>query len=152
MKIEEELKTTKFASEKHKAILSILFTANWLENRINGHLKAFDLSHQQFNILRILKGSYPKTLSVLDIKSRMIDRMSNVSRLIEKLKQKNLVTRQEDSTDRRLVQVGLTTEGLETTEKIMQNMPNTQEFPESISAEEAQQLVELLDKIRTSKV
>lgn len=149
MKIEEELKTTKFNNEKHKAMLSILFTANWLENKINGYLKTFDLSHQQYNILRILKGSYPTPLSVLDIKARMIDRMSNVSRLIEKLKQKKMLTRQEDSTDRRLVQIELTQEGLQTIETVSNNMPVSQDFPENISLEEATQLVTLLDKVRS---
>ncbi len=149
MKIEEELKTTKFNNEKHKAMLSILFTANWLENKINGYLKTFDLSHQQYNILRILKGSYPTPLSVLDIKARMIDRMSNVSRLIEKLKQKKMVTRQEDSTDRRLVQIELTQEGLQMIETVSNNMPVSQDFPENISLEEATQLVTLLDKVRS---
>lgn len=147
MKIEEELKTTNFTNEKHKAVLSVLFTASWLENYINTHLKAFDLSHQQYNILRILKGSYPKALSVIDIKARMIDRMSNVSRLIEKLRQKDLVTRQEDSQDRRLVQVALTPQALIIIEEVAKKMPQ-QDFTENLSIEEAKQLVELLDKLR----
>lgn len=147
MKIEEELKTTNFTNERHKAVLSIVFTASWLENHINTHLKPFDLSHQQYNILRILKGSHPKALSVIDIKARMIDRMSNVSRLIEKLRQKDLVTRQEDSQDRRLVQIALTPQAFITIEEIAKKMPQ-QDFTENLSIEEAKQLVELLDKLR----
>ncbi|TAE05652.1 MAG: MarR family transcriptional regulator [Bacteroidetes bacterium] len=147
MKIEEELKTTNFTNERHKAVLSVLFTASWLENYINTHLKAFDLSHQQYNILRILKGSHPKALSVIDIKARMIDRMSNVSRLIEKLRQKDLVTRQEDSQDRRLVQIALTPHAFVVIEEIAKKIPQ-QDFTENLSIEEAKQLVELLDKLR----
>jgi MarR family transcriptional regulator, 2-MHQ and catechol-resistance regulon repressor len=147
MKIEDEIKTTNFTNDRHKAVLSIMFTASWLENYINTHLKAFDLSHQQYNILRILKGSHPKAMSVIDIKGRMIDRMSNVSRLIEKLRQKNLVTRQEDSEDRRLVQIALTPQAFTILEEIAQKIPQ-QDFAENLSIEEAKQLVELLDKLR----
>lgn len=149
MKIEDELKTTQFTDDKQKAVLSILFTASWLENYINGHLKAYDLSHQQYNILRILKGSHPKALSVLEIKSRMIDKMSNVSRLIEKLKQKKFVTRQENTKDRRLVEIEITEEGRQVLDKIMQKMPTEPNFLDNINTEEAKQLVELLDKLRS---
>jgi DNA-binding MarR family transcriptional regulator len=86
MKLEMELKSTKPMPARQRAMLNVLFTASWLDCSITRQLRPFGLTSPQYNILRILNGSAPKGLSVLDIKSRMLDRSSNVSRLVEKLR------------------------------------------------------------------
>jgi len=148
MRIEEELKTKNFRSEKHKAILSILFTSSWLSAEIGKKLKSYGISHEQFNIMRIVRGSMPEGLSAVNIRSRMIDRMSNVSRLIDKLYNKGLVERVSADTDRRKVIVTLTPKGADLLAKIDNEFIFSINWPENISHEEAAQLVELLDKIR----
>lgn len=147
--IEQEIKTSRFASERHKAIVNVLFTAGWIDTKMHHELKQFGISHQQYNILRILRGQ-EKTISIIDIKSRMIDRMSNVSRLVEKLRQKGLVERTEDPEDRRKVEVSITTKGLFILEQMDQKQVMHNNFPNQITEEEAQQLNLILDKMRAS--
>ena len=111
MKIEFELKNTKPMPPRQRALVNVLFTASWLDCFLTRGLRPFGLTHPQYNILRILNGSYPKGLSVLDIKSRMIDRSSNVSRLVEKLRQNNLAERVPHSEDRRMVVITISEAG-----------------------------------------
>lgn len=148
MKIEEELKTKKFVNDKQKAVLNVLFTASWLSNQFAPVIKPFGLSEPQYNILRILNGSFPNSLSVLDIKSRMIDRMSNVSRLVEKLKIKGLVERTLHPEDRRRVEVSITAKGQKVLKEIMEKQPDPAKYPEALSLRDAKELVRILDKMR----
>src|SRR5687768_7809562 len=89
MKIEEEIRQTKFKSPHQKALLNLIFTANWLQNKQQEFFKPFGVTSQQFNILRILKGQHPNVLSGTEIKSRMLDKNSDVSRLLDRLILKN---------------------------------------------------------------
>jgi DNA-binding MarR family transcriptional regulator len=148
MRIEEELKSNKFRSEKHKAILSILFTSSWLSGEIGKRLKSYGISHEQFNIMRIVRGSMPDGLSAVNIRSRMIDRMSNVSRLIDKLYTKGLVERVSADTDRRKVIVTLTPKGSDLLSKIDDETVFSANWPEQITPEDASMLVHILDKMR----
>ena len=111
MKIEKEIQQDEFVNEFHKAHLNILTTASWLNTKTAEILKPYDITWQQFNILRILKGMSPQPASVKLLTSRMIDKMSNASRLVEKLRQKEYVIRVEDVLDRRKVQITLTKKG-----------------------------------------
>lgn len=118
MELEKEIQTKAFADQRQKLGLNILFTAGWLQGLVMRDLKPFGISPQQFNVLRILRGQYPTAVAAHSIACRMIDKSSNVSRLIEKLRVKNLVTRQENPKDRRSVHVGITDQGLQVLEKI----------------------------------
>lgn len=148
MRLEEELKQSKFKSEYQKAILNIVFTGKWLESMSNKALKPFGLSTQQYNVLRILKGQDGKAISVNAIISRMFDKMSNASRLVEKLKQKGLIERVQSEHDRRQVDVKITAQGLKLLEKCSAKMNNFEDFKLKISEEEVGRLNELLEKIR----
>jgi DNA-binding MarR family transcriptional regulator len=148
MKIEEELKTKKFVNEKQKAVLSVLFTASWLSGKFACVIRPFGLSEPQYNILRILNGSYPNSLSVLDIKTRMIDRMSNVSRLVEKLKAKGLVERKLHLEDRRRVEVSITQKGQLVLKEIYDASPDPAKYPESLYLRDAKEMGRILDKMR----
>ncbi len=150
MKLEAELKNSKPMAPRQRAMLNILFTASWLDCVLTRHLRPFGLTHPQYNILRILNGSFPKGLSVLDIKSRMIDRSSNVSRLVEKLRQSNFAERVPHTEDRRMVIVTISETGkklLADIEKVVfvdaNNMPGS-----ALSEAEAAELAYLLDKMR----
>ena len=149
MKIEEEIKQKKFRSVYHKAHINVLFTASWLSQNSAQLLKPFKISWQQFNILRILRGMYPEPATVKLLTERMIDKMSNASRLVEKLKQKGLVERRVCPSDRRRVDVEITEKGLSVLEDISFIMEEgLNQKMSNLSSEEANQLNLLLDKLR----
>jgi|TARA_R110002012_G_scaffold309728_2_gene516940 MarR family 2-MHQ and catechol resistance regulon transcriptional repressor len=136
---------SKFESEQQKAMLNLMFTANWMSGIQNDFFKTFDLSPQQYNILRILRGA-KEPLKVQTIKSRMIDRSPNVTRLTDKLIDKALIERLNCETDRRVVHIQITKKGLE----LLNDIPSGRHklFTDQLSSSEAEKLNELLDKIR----
>jgi DNA-binding MarR family transcriptional regulator len=150
MRLEEELKSSKVLAPRQRAILNIMFTASWMDTQFNRHLRPYGLSNPQYNILRILKGSAPRGLSILDIKSRMIDRSSNVSRLVDKLHKSELIERCSNTDDRRMLCITITELGkkalleLENSPLIKDNLTPGQ----ALSDEEALLLASLLDKFR----
>lgn len=149
MRIEEEIKQSKFNDQFHKAAINLLFSASWL-NHINAEaLKPFKISNQQFNILRILKGTHPEPVSVKLLTERMIDKMSNASRLVDKLKTKKLVERTSCPMDRRKVDVRITEQGLKVVGEATTALETIMKKKMSnISETEAKQLSDLLDKLR----
>lgn len=113
MSIEEEIKQVSFKDERQKALINILYTSHFLEERIRTFLSPEGLTHQQFNVLRILRGSYPKPLSTMQIRARMIDKMSDTSRIVERLVKKELAQKKICPDDKRLVDVKITRKGIE---------------------------------------
>jgi DNA-binding MarR family transcriptional regulator len=148
MEIEKEIKQPKFSSEYQKLIINIFFTSNWLSLKSNQDLKKYGISNEQFNILRILKGQYPKTSSIQLLVDRMINKSSNASRIVEKLKLKGLVTRKECESDRRLVEVLITDKGLKLLVEIDSNGSELDEILKNVSETEAKELNRILDKLR----
>jgi DNA-binding MarR family transcriptional regulator len=148
MKIEEEIKQLKFKNVHQKAIINIIYTSNWLNQQHHKMLKPYGISIQQYNILRILKGQYPKPASVNLLIERMLDKMSNASRLVEKLKQKKLVERRECPDDRRQVDVIITNKGLDVLESIDTHMINLEKKYFTINEKEAETVSDILDKLR----
>ena len=148
MRLEEELKQEKFQSEHQKALLNILFTSNWLDADSARILKPFGISSQQYNVLRILKGQGDNAISVNNIMSRMIDRMSNASRLVEKLRKKELIERVTCEHDRRQVDVKITSKGLDLLKESGKEMNKFDQMKSKLSKTEAQTLNLLLEKIR----
>lgn len=149
MNLEEEIKQSKFKSEHHKMVINILFTSKWIEQRNHEVLKPYNISGQQFNILRILRGQHPKCATMTLLQERMLDRMSNASRLVEKLRLKGFVERKENDTDRRQVKVSITENGLKLLEELDKAMQNRENEFSKLSIEEANQLNILLDKLRS---
>lgn len=146
MKLEEEIKQAKFKNEYHKLLVNIIFTGNWINIRSTKFLRKYKLTPQQFNLLRILRGQHPNAATVHLLQDRMLDRMSNASRLVEKLRIKGLVDRITNCEDRRRVDVTITDKGLNLLKEIDQTDFDGN-FP-SISVEEALVLNNLLDKLR----
>ncbi len=149
MKIEDEIQQRKFSSEIHKAHVNILFTAAWLNQASNQLLRPFGISIQQFNILRILRGMNPQPATIKILTERMIDKMSNASRLVDKLEEKGLVSRTACDADRRRVDVSITPKGLELIENASQIMDEKiHQNNGALTDEEARLLNDLLDKLR----
>jgi DNA-binding MarR family transcriptional regulator len=148
MELELELQQKRFESEWQKLALNVLFTAGWLNGLTIRHLKPFGLSPQQYNVLRILRGKQGQAVSAQTIAERMIDRSSNVSRLIEKLRTKNWVTRAENPEDRRCVHVAITPEGMRLLARIDAQASATQTWGQRISEAEAKVVNGLLDRWR----
>lgn len=149
MRIEEEIKQKKFENQYHKAHVNVLFSASWLNQKVTASLKPYKISRQQFNLLRILKGQHPKPSTVKLLSERMIDKMSNASRIVDKLEKRELVIRSESKTDRRSVDIILTEKGLRVLEKSSEVIINgINEWFEQLSQEEAKLLSNLLDKLR----
>jgi len=148
MKIEEEIAQHTFKNKKHKALVNIIYTFNWIYERQLSFLKPFGLTIQQFNILRILRGQNPKPATVKLLKERMLDKMSDASRLVEKLRTKNLVDRRICDKDRRNVDVMITGKGLELLKIIDERENEGSDLLKNFSDEELDLLNNLLDKIR----
>lgn len=149
MKIEDEIKQKAFKSEFQKAMINILFTSGWLEYKQTQFFKKWGISPQQYNVLRILRGQNGNPITVASIQERMMDKMSNASRLVEKLKQKNLIERKECKTDRRQVDVIISKKGLELLNDIDNNIHEIEKPIKNISKEEAIELNRILDKLRS---
>ncbi len=149
MGIQEEIKQKDFRSPYQKAFINIIYTNNWLQEKVRSLLQSEDLTNQQFNVLRILRGSHPKPLSTLQIRERMLDKMSDTSRIVDRLMKKDLVTKMTCPSDKRLVDVCITSLGLEKLAKIDEREILIDQSLDKLSAEEAETLSTLLDKIRS---
>lgn len=150
MKIEDSIQQRKFKSEFHKMSVNLIYTVNWMNALHGTRLKKFGISGQQFNILRILRGQYPKPASVNLLIERMLDKMSNASRLVEKLRAKDLVERRICESDRRAVDVVITKKGLKLLEELDGHIEVWEEDLKTITVAEAKELNRLLDKLRTN--
>lgn len=150
MKIEDELQTKKFKSEQHKAALNVMFTAYKLHTEVARILKPFGLTAEQYNVMRILKGSAPRQLCVKEIAERMIERSSNVPRILDRLQTKNYVTRTRSENDGRETLIGLTEAGLELLLQTTDLVGNVDGSTVKLTDSEARLLNELLDKSRES--
>ena len=148
MSIESEIKQNKFKDEIHKLMVNQLFTGKWVTNLIAKQLKPFGITNQQYNVLRILRGQKNQYISVNAISERMIDKMSNVSRLIDKLVIKELVVRKINKKDRRQVDIAISEKGLSLVQKVESKEDDLKANFNNITNEEAKQLNHLLDKLR----
>jgi len=136
---------SKFPSNRVKALLNILYTANWISSYQNEFFKTYGISPQQYNILRILKGA-GEPLNVQIVKDRMIERSPNATRLMDKLCAKKFIERLACPEDRRAVKVAITQEGRNLLDSIPDNLQN--DLLKNLSEEEGEQLSNLLDKMR----
>jgi DNA-binding MarR family transcriptional regulator len=148
MQLELEIKQKKFRNEYHKLAVNILYTHGWLLKHQSAFLKNLGITPAQFNILRILRGQNPNPASINLLKERMLDKMSDASRLVERLLQKNLVDRKICPEDRRRVEVVITGKGLELLEKIDQHNEESDQIFKKLNLEEAQIVNNLLDRLR----
>ncbi|MFZ1805577.1 MAG: MarR family transcriptional regulator [Cyclobacteriaceae bacterium] len=149
MGLEEDVKQSKFTNEHQKVMVNILFTSSWLNNRNAAYFKKFNISPEQFNVLRILRGSHPNPMRLADIAERMIEKNSNCTRLVEKLRQKDLVGRQLCESNRRQVDISITAKGLKMLSDIDKDYDQWLSIQKAITKAEAIELNRILDKLRS---
>jgi len=149
MSIEKDISQSKFRSEYQKSIINIIFTYNWMTEKLKDHFLKEDLTMQQFNILRILRGSQ-SPLSTLQIRERMLDKMSDTSRIVDRLIIKGLAKKVACKTDKRLVDITITDKGKKILQKIDKKEEEMERILSNLSTSEAKSLNTLLDKIRGS--
>lgn len=147
--IEEHLITKPIKDPYARAFLNVMFTGVWLQQRVGQTLKPFDITEPQYNVLRILRGQNGKAMNLYEIQDRMIQKMSNVSRLIDKLVAKKLVTRKESKENRRRVDIAITQKGLELLDEAEPLIePHYKKISANLTKEQAKQLGDLLDMLR----
>jgi DNA-binding MarR family transcriptional regulator len=149
MGLEKDIHQPRFRNEWQKAMINLTYTHNWMTERFKAMLDRFDLTAQQFNILRILRGA-GEPLSTLQIRERMLDKMSDTSRIVDRLILKKLVKKSVCEHDKRLVDVVITEAGLEILTQIDKMNHEMDNIISNLSSEEAEQLNKLLDKMRNA--
>lgn len=149
MSIDKDISTSKFRNEYHKAVVNLIFTHNWLMDSIKTIFDKGDITPQQYNILRILRGA-KQPLSTLQIRQRMLDKMSDTSRIVDRLIKKELVQKMVCATDKRLVDVTITEKGLQLLDELDRYNVEMDAILKELSNDEVIILNGLLDKLRKS--
>jgi DNA-binding MarR family transcriptional regulator len=148
MSIDKEINQKSFGNEFQKSTINLIYTYNWINEKMKCILDRFEITSQQFNILRILRGA-GEPLSTLQIRQRMLDKMSDTSRIVDRMVIKELVKKVIRKSDKRLVDVTLAEKGEQLLEKMDQFQDEMDSILKNLSEEEAQTLNMLLDKIRS---
>lgn len=148
MELEKEILSSKFESEHHKSAVNLIYTYNWLTNLLKKKIGKHHVTLQQFNVLRILRGQYPNPATINMIKERMLDKMSDASRITDRLIQKGLVTRCTNQSDRRAVDILISDKGLKLLKVLDTDMNSSDILKDNLTEAEAKQLSGLLDKLR----
>lgn len=149
MAIGKDIQQRAFENEWHKLRVNLLFSASWFRGQMKAFLKPFGITQQQFNILRILRGQHPNALSTLQIRERMVDKMSDASRLVDRLQKKGLVHKRPCDHDKRLVDVSISEQGLTLLATLDTKISKLDQIAQGgLTEEEGRQLNALLDKMR----
>ena len=149
MNIDEAIQQQNFQSVYQKMVINILFTSSWLEDGNSKIMRGKNLSITQFNVLRILRGSHPKPCTAQDIQERMINKRSDVTRLVERLRKMDLVTREVCAENRRKVDIEITKKGLDLLNELDPMIEESSKALKKLITTEAEQLSNLLDKLRS---
>ncbi|MCS5491600.1 MarR family winged helix-turn-helix transcriptional regulator [Algoriphagus limi] len=147
-KIEDAIRQKEFKDPYNKAVVNLLYTHSYLVTIQNSLFKPYDISPEQYNVLRILRGQNGQPTTVSSIQDRMLNKMSNASRLVEKLKTKGLLIREECPTDRRQVDVVISEKGLNLLKELEVKVEESNRTLIHLNEEEVAQLNDLLDKMR----
>lgn len=148
MRIEDAIRVEKFPSVYQKVSINLIYTMTWADVRLQEFFGEFDLTSSQYNVLRILRGQYPNPVSTALIRDRMIHRNAGVSRLVDRLAEKGLLSKSTSTTDRRLVDVVITEAGLRVLKKMDEQRARIDRIYDQLTPKEAEELSRLLDKVR----
>ncbi len=148
MKLESEIAQRKFKNERHKITVNIIYTYGWLNTLHTAIFKSQGITTQQYNVLRILRGQIPNPTTIKLIRERMLDKMSDASRIVEKLRQKGLAERHISDSDKRHVDVFITKKGLRILHVLDKRQKEFENHSANLSLKEVEQLNLLLDKMR----
>ena len=149
MGIDQDIKQAKFRTSHQKAAINLIYTVSWMRDKTKCVFEAEDITAQQFNILRILRGSFPEPLSTLQIRERMLEKMSDTSRIVDRLIAKGLVKKLTCKNDRRLVDVIISDKGKKLLERLDDRQNEIDAVLGNLSEKDANILSDLLDKIRS---
>ncbi|MBX3257490.1 MAG: MarR family transcriptional regulator [Chitinophagaceae bacterium] len=150
MSLEEDIRQPKFLNEHQKAIVNLIFTTSWIGEQQKVIFDSENITPQQFNILRILRGSFPRPISTLQIRERMLDKMSDTSRIVDRLVTKGLANKKTCESDKRLVDISITEKGMAVLERLDNRNHEMDAIMSELQPDELKQLNHLLDKIRKS--
>lgn len=150
-KIEELVRVKQFASPWHRVTINVIYTNNWLNVMLEKRAGAKQITLQQFNVLRVLRGQFPNPVTNNLLKERLLTKTPDISRLVDRIVSKGLVSRTKNSGDKRAVDLLITEKGMHLLQEIEQDMMLDDVLSENLSKEECMQLSELLDKFRGSK-
>jgi DNA-binding MarR family transcriptional regulator len=148
MSLSKDIHQREFRNEYQKAIINIMYTHNYMVSYMGDVFKNYDITRQQYNVLRILRGQYPGHASVNVIKDRMLDKMSDTSRIVERLRLKGLITRADCQSDKRSVEIRITPAGLDLLAKMEPSVDELENLLHGLNEDETRQLNYLLDKLR----
>ncbi|MES2653640.1 MAG: MarR family transcriptional regulator [Bacteroidota bacterium] len=148
MELQKEIKSSKFENAFQQALVNVFFTYHWSNQNVKEALSPYDITQQQFNVLRILRGQYPKPSTINLLKSRILDKLSDVSRIVDRLVQKDYVHKNVNGDDKRALDITISDKGLKLLEKLDKEIDFSSFIRPNLSEEEATQLNVLLDKYR----
>lgn len=149
MSLESDINQRTFRNQQQKSMVNLIYTYHWVVEGIKQFLSAEDITLQQYNILRILRGSSPKPLSTLQIRERMLDKMSDTSRIVDRLRLKGLVEKSTAKSDKRLVDVLISDTGRKLLEKLDAQNERLDHIMHGLNEDDMKVFNDLLDKIRT---
>jgi DNA-binding MarR family transcriptional regulator len=149
MEIGKEINSNKFENNHQKSIVNLIYTYGWITNLLRQQLNWYDITLQQYNVLRILRGQRPNPATINLIKERMLDKMSDASRIVDRLVQKELVDRTVNTNDRRAVDILITNKGIDILSKLDAELLFDQILNEDFNNTDAGILSDLLDKMRS---
>ncbi|MFM7765893.1 MAG: MarR family winged helix-turn-helix transcriptional regulator [Sphingomonadales bacterium] len=148
MKLEDEIKQSKFNSLHQKVLVNIIFTANWVNAKLSDIIKSHNITLQQYNVLRILRGKYPKSANPGEIKAVMLDKNPDLTRLCDRMCTQGLISRNIDEVNRRKMNICITDKGLKVLEQIDPEIQKLENSMVHLQDSESGQLSDLLDKMR----
>ena len=149
MKLEQAIQQVEFSSDNQRITLNFMYTYNWFKEAQKNFFKPYDITSQQFNVLRILRGNYPNPYTTSQVRDRMLDKMSDASRIVDRLVKKGLVIRTVTKTDKRLVDVVISRKGIEILDRIDGPLENFMaEAFKNLTINEKNLFVDMLEKIR----
>jgi DNA-binding MarR family transcriptional regulator len=148
MSLEQDIQQQEFKNEYQKALINLLYTHNHVVARMSKVFKEFGITRQQYNVLRILRGQHPNKVTINVIKERMLDKMSDASRIVSRLNKKGLIERKQSKGDRRAADVSITNKGLGMLEKLDPITESFDSFFKNLEVADAQKLNNLLDSLR----
>nr|WP_199075711.1 MarR family transcriptional regulator [Pedobacter sp. ASV19] len=148
MELQKEIKTSRFESVFQQAVVNVFYTYSWCTEQMKQIVAPYEITTQQFNVLRILRGQHPKPSTINLIKSRMMDKMSDASRIVDRLVQKGLVEKEINTADKRAVDIRISRKGLSLLKRMDEEVDLSAMVSSNLTEEEALQLNLLLDKLR----
>lgn len=148
MRLEDEISQKEFSNNYQRGYINVLYTANWIQGHAKMFFKTYDLTPQQYNVLRILRGQKSEPVTINLLKDRMLDKMSDASRIVERLRLKELIARTTSKSDRRSVDIVITDKGLKLLKVIDKKIVYFEGLMSNLSDNEIATLNKLLDKLR----